>query len=82
MIEVGDIYFKYKFVGFTHINPLQRYYKVMSVTKTHVYLKNIRTGYSYNCSMAELNSDYRKIEEKTDAIMKGEIYYEKQTNQS
>ena len=63
-IKLGDIYIaKDRSRGKDLRN---RIYEVISVTITHVYIRNIRTRYSWNVSLETLRKDYihNKSQEK------------------
>lgn len=66
-MNVGEIYFWEQDVPYTMKEIKWRYFKVLSVTLTHVYVKNLKTGLTRNKSIETFQQNY-KLVKNTDSI--------------
>ncbi len=63
---LGDIYFWIKNFPLFMKESSNRFYKLLSVTETHVFLQNIRLGGTYNVSINNFKNDYEHWKRKVD----------------
>ena len=65
-MNVGDIYYWENEVPRVMRDVKWRYFKVLSITLTHVYVRNMKTGLQQNKSIDDFEENYRLIERVED----------------
>ncbi len=70
-ITVGQIYQKLSNVPLLNkpYHHIERYDKVLSVTLTHVYIQNMRTGYTRNVDMKSFKKEWVLVESQEKHIL-------------
>ena len=60
-VQVGDIYMWENNYPVYFKEFKNRYYRVLSITKTHVYIQNIRIGGGLNMLIIEFKNDFKYV---------------------
>jgi hypothetical protein len=57
-MEIGDVYIRKHIEAFAMKELKFRYVQILSITETHVYVKQLMTGFTSNIPIEEFNRKY------------------------